>query len=432
MVVLISLQTDSYTVARFISLFSTEPKSDGIKFSYWMNHLHWERGGFNPDAECAIQAMGTNSLPYLVEWIQRPNKSRLGDYSDPLKARIAFGFLGSEAKPAIPDLIKVIGRFDELSSRSLIWDYPAQALMNIGKDAVPPLADKLMEMLANTNRQPETGSNLLTANQTREGYFYGRVFAVLAAMGTNAEAAMPALVAVASSDLPDYFGDMESADRYITLAVVGRNHPDIIAPVLVKKFESSPAEREMIARAMSVFGTNQADVFLPVLVAALSENITNEWDRIGIGEPLSVIGHSQPDIAVPILLTIYTNSSLGGRVHVAGLLAAFGSRARSAVPMFMADSLLENAPHDNRWRISLCLDAKTIAPDMPETMAPLLKDLDSSDQMIRDDTIQCLESYSIGGGDCAEVIPKLRQMETNDPDSNIRSGAAIILRQQTH
>jgi HEAT repeat protein len=403
-----------------------------------MNHLHWERGGFNPDAESAIRAMGTNSLPYLVEWIQRPNKPSSRDYSDPLKARIAFSFLGPEAKPAVPDLIKIIGRFDEHASPALVWDFPAQALVNIGKDAVPPLADKLMEMLANTNRQPETGGNLKPVNQTREGYNYGRLFAVLAAMGTNAEAAMPALIAVASSDLP-MDEEMEISgmceNRFGALAMVGRNHPDAVAPVLVKKFVSSPTERGMIAKAMTVFGTNQSDAFLPVLLAAVSDNYTNEYasyTRTEIGDALSKIGHNQPDIVVPALLTIYTNCPLGWRVEVAGSLAAFGSRARSALPLLMADSLLENAPHDNRWRISLCLAAKTIAPDMPETMAPLLKDLDSSDQMIRVDTIQCLESYSDRGGNCAEVIPKLRQMETNDPDSNIRSDAGNILRFQTN
>jgi len=422
---------DSYTFPRFISLFSSEPKSGGIKFSYWMNQLHWESGGFNGESEAAIREMGTNSLPYLVEWIQRSDINHSSDnYSDPLKARIAFSILGPEARQAVPDLIKVIGQFR--MSPGLAWDYPAQALVIIGKDAVPSLADKLMEILTSTNRHVETGSNLLTAYQTREVYFYGRLFAVLAKIGTNAEAAMPALIAVASSDLPmDEMGMGEN--RYGALALVGRNHPDIVAPVLVKKFVSSPADREMIAGAMTVFGTNQADAFLPVLLAAVPENITNEYAnsiRTQIGNAISVIGRNQPDIMVPVLLRIYTNCPLFWRAQVAGSLAAFGSQARSAVPLLMADSLLEYSPHDNSWRINLCLAANTIAPDMPETLAPLLKDLDSPDRMIRMDTIEGF--YRFHGGNCAEVIPKLRQMETNDPDPNIRSLARNVLRLQAN
>ena len=282
--------------------------------------------------------------------------------------------------------------------------------MNIGKDAAPLLADKLMEMLANTNRQPETGGNLLTANRTREGYFYGRMFAVLAAMGTNAEAAMPALIAIDSSELPMDV-EMEisgmSENRFGALAMVGRNHPDLIAPVLATKFVSSPAERGMIARAMTVFGTNQADAFLPVLLATVSDNSTDEYagyTRTEIGVALSVIGHNQPDMVVPALLTIYTNCPLGWRVELARSLASFGGQARSAVPLLMADSLLANAPNDNRWRIDLAVAAKTIAPAMPDTLAPLFQDLKSSNAIIWHQTIQGLGRLGTNG---IEAVPVL-------------------------
>jgi len=418
LVVLLLLRADSYSAARFISLFSSEPKYDGVKFSYWMNHLRWKGSGFNPDAEQAIRAMGTNTLPYLVEWIQRPNNSHSGDYSDPQKARIAFELLGVEAKPAIPDLIKIIGRLDERSDPHLVWNYPVQALVNLGRDAVPLLADKLMEMLANTNQQIRAGSNSLAAgnNNAHETYNYGGVFEVLAEMGTNAEAAMPALVSIASSDLPVGMLD------YITLAAVGQNHPDIVAPILVNKFKSNPAERAEIAQAMAVFGTNQADAFLLPIVAAITNQApTNDWNQITIGQALAKIGANNPDLVLPALFQIYTNSNLYGRSHLAESLASFKGRARGIVPLLMADSWRENSPNDNRWRINLCLAAKTIAPDMPNTLAPLYKDLELNNVMIRNDTIRELAKLGTNGMEAMPVLLKPSNYDHNETYRTIRA-----------
>ena len=214
---------------------------------------------------------------------------------------------------------------------------------------------------------------------------------------------------------------------YMTLAVVGKNHPEIVVPVLLKKFTTSENDRSNIARAMAFFGTNQAESFLPALVTSLSENKTNDWSRFEIGETLTVIGHNQPDrlvpvflaamtnqnnverircamagclasaghdqphIVLPALMMAYTNASLYGRSSIASALATFGKQAGTMVPLLLSDCQREIKPHnDNGWRIQLAIAAKTIAPENPATLAPLFKDLESPAMFVRQQTISAL------------------------------------------
>ena len=117
------------------------------------------------------------------------------DFNYPGHALKGFEFLGPAAKPAIPGLIKIIG---------LNQDYPERALLCIGKDAVPPLADKLVETLSDTNNPFYQGA-IRTEVRKSSGYFVrGRILSVFDRMGTNAEAALSALVITASTNLPPF------------------------------------------------------------------------------------------------------------------------------------------------------------------------------------------------------------------------------------
>jgi hypothetical protein len=293
------------------------------------------------------------------------------------------------------------------------------------------------------------------------GFFIrGRILSVLDRMGTNAEAALPALVVTASTNLPVFQEGLYQQNPYKTLALVGKNHPDIVAPVLLKKFSISPIERGKIAQAMSVFGTNQADVFLPVLIAAVSDNKTNSMVRIPIGEALTIIGASQPDQLVPVflaamtdttspeqvrsfiagclakvggnepkfvfpaLIMAYTNSSLYGRSSIAGALATFGNLARPMIPLMLADCQRPSEhPWDNHWRINLTMAIKKIAPDMPGTLSPLLNDLDDGQLGIRQQTIYALDSLGTNG---QEAVPALLKCLSH-PDCQTRIDATRAL-----
>jgi hypothetical protein len=123
--------------------FSLEPKYKGCPLSYWLEHWYldpWWRS-VNTDAVDAVQAIGTKAVPLLVDWIARPYAYDPGlSYQE--KALRGFEVLGPVAMPAVPKLVGMIGKHT---------GYPMRALQCIGAEAVPALADKLVETLPQTN-----------------------------------------------------------------------------------------------------------------------------------------------------------------------------------------------------------------------------------------------------------------------------------------
>jgi len=436
----------------FREIFSFEPKYEGHTFTYWMRHWYLNPWGspVNAEAVDALQSMGPKATPYLVKWTGKPPTYGL-DFNYPEHALAGFKVLGPAAKPAVPGLIKIIGQNQ---------DYPERALELIGRDAVPTLANKLVETLSDTNNPFFFGGIRMNVRKTSGFYIRGCILNVFNQMGTKAEAAIPALITTVSTNLPNYREGLYQQNPYTTLATVGRNHPDVVVPVLVNKFASPGSERGKIAQAMAIFGTNQAHAFVPVLVAALSDTRTDDGSHIQIGKALTVIGASQPgglvpvflaalteksspesvrcciasylaqvginqpDIVVPALMTAYTNFSLYGRSSIAGALACFPKQSRPIAPLLLSDCEREAEHHwDNRWRINLTLAVKAIAPDMPGTLNPLLKDLDASQAGMRQQTIYALGRLGTNGLDAVPALLKC----LSHPDSQTRIDATRAL-----
>ena len=399
--------------------------------------------------------MGAKAAPYLGKQVARRSMVDAGTpdfgYYEPLLK--AFEILGSNAQPATPYLVKSVG---------LNFDCSERALLLIGKGAVPPLADKLLATLSDT-KSPFYFGGIRTNIRKDSGYFIrGRILSVFDRMETNAEAALPALLFAASTNLPVYRERMYPQNLYATLAIVGRNRPEVVAPVLIRKFKATDSERDYIATAMAIFGTNQADAFMPVLIPALSESTTNVYDRTSIGlalteisggnqeclvpvflaalvdktspEPvrcamagyLAKVGKDRADIVVPVLKTAYTNASLYGRSSIAGALACFPMQAGSMVPLMLSDCERKaEHPWGNHWRISLTLAIRTIAPDQPGTLKSLLKDLNDSQASIRQQTIYALGGMGTNG---MEAVPMLLKCMIH-PDGQTRIDTMRALNQ---
>lgn len=432
-----------------------EPTYEGKAFSYWMDHWYQQYGRPNLQAHEAIKAMGTNAAPHLGARMARRSMVDAGtpdfNYYEPLLQ--AFEVLGSDAQPATPFLIKSLGRNFGSSER---------ALVSIGKGAVPLLSDKLVETLSDTNN-PYYYTGIRMAVHTTSGYFIrDRILGVLAQLGTNAEAAQPALIQAVTTNRHQFYYLRDGSfmgggffhDPYNVLARVGQNHPEIIVPILLNEFSNSSLlplgtdrgrdvalqKRNQIVAAMKVWGTNQAKAFMPVLIAALSENKTNDQSRVQIGETLIAIGGNQPDILVPVFLAAladkknpepvrcamagylaligtnqpdlvvpalkmaYTNASLIGRSSIAGALAVFPNQSRSMIPLMLADCDENTKDQWNQWRINLTMAIKAIAPDFPNALNPLLKDLNNPQGGIRQQTIYALGRLGTNG---YEAVPAL-------------------------
>ncbi len=438
------------------SVISFEPTYEGETFSYWMAHWYQQYGRPNLTAHEAIKSMGSNAAPYLGEMMAKRAMVDAGtpdfNYYRPLLQAIEV--LGSNAQPATSYLIESLG---------LNFGSSERALVSIGKGAVPPLADKLVVTLSDTNDPYYYTGIRMAVRKTSGFYIRDRILEVLAELGTNAEAAMPALIQTVATNRQQLYHLREGnwmgggffENPYNVLARVGQNHPETVVPILLEEFSNSSLpllanesvqagalqKRNHIIGAMKVFGTNQTKVFLPVLIAALSENRTNDLSRIQMGNTLMEIGSDQPAVLIPVFLTAltdqsnpepvrcamasylagigtnqpdlvvpalklaYTNTSLYGRSSIAGALAVFPKQSRSMVPLMLADCERKSEhPWDNRWRINLTKAIKGIAPDMPGTMSALLKDLNDAQGGIRQQTI-----YSLGdlGSNGYEAVPAL-------------------------
>lgn len=430
--------------------FSSEPKYEGHTLSCWMDHWSRMYGGLvveNVGPRLALKEMGIKAVPYLVAWISKPPVYHPG-VNYPERALKGFEVLGPVAKSAVPDLVRMIGQNQ---------GYPERALLYIGKDAVPPLADRLVTTLSDTNNPFFFGVMRSEIRKSSGFYIRGCILDVLNKMGTNAEAALPALIRTARTSFPTNNWALHQQNPCAVLANVGRNQPDRVIAVLLERFTNSPwsaGERGRIASAMSAFGTNRADVFLPVLVASLPNKETDDASRAQIGGALILIGHNQPEVLLPVflaavadkntgegirchmsgylaevghnhpeivipaLLTEYTNCSLYGRSSIAGALASFGGQARSVVPLLVADSQRQaDQNYDTRWRIDLATAAKRIAPETRDALVPLLRDLESREPGIRQQTI-----YALGGlgTNAIEAIPALmKSLFHRDPQTRI-------------
>lgn len=435
------------------SVLTFEPTYEGQTVSYWMAHWYQQYGQPNLQAHEAIKTMGSNAAPYLGEMMAKRSMVDAGtpdfNYYEPLLQ--AFEVLGSDAQPATPYLIKSLG---------LNFDCSERALISIGKGAVPPLADKLLATLRDTKNPFYQGSIRMGVHKDSGFFIRGQILSVFDRMGTNAEAALPALVFAASTNLPIYHVWLNRQNLYATLAIVGRNHPEVVVPTLLKKFTNSAEERGDIAKAIALMGTNQTEVLIPVLIAALSDKATNASGRPEMGDALTVIsaanqetllpvfltaltnqsnpepvrcamagylariGTNQSDLVVPALKSAYTNASLYGRSSIAGALAAFPKQSRSMVPLMLNDCERKaEHPWDNHWRISLTLAIKTIAPDLSGTLKPLLKDLNNAQGGVRQQTIYALGNLGTNG---YEAVPALLKCLSH-PDNQTRIDATRTL-----
>src|ERR1039457_5599430 len=174
-----------------------DPEYNGKPLSQWLDTLS-SRGNYNiriinEESKDALLHIGTNALPLLLRGIAKPESG----WSSPEQYRALEGFevLGSAAKPAVPDLINLIGQNQ---------DYPERALVFIGKVAVPALADKLIETLSDTNNPFFFNGHFIAARPASGFNIRNRILDIFDQEGTNAEAALPALIRTATFKLPAF------------------------------------------------------------------------------------------------------------------------------------------------------------------------------------------------------------------------------------
>lgn len=163
--------------------------------------------------EDAVRHMGTNQIPYLLEWIQYdppPWKTRLYEIinhslqwvikdfeledRNAVRSKLVWrplGILGPEAKQAIPELMRMLTNSTSLA----LVARAANALPAFGEEAVPAL------MAAMTNQQAQIRATAIH---------------VMSYLETNAQHAIPTLVALLND--PDVLIRKEATNALLKIA----------------------------------------------------------------------------------------------------------------------------------------------------------------------------------------------------------------------
>jgi hypothetical protein len=325
-------------VAVAVFLFRTkEPSFEGHTLSDWVAAYAKPETKSQSDqkieATAAIRHIGTNSIPYLLEWLryeQPPGKpERLKKLSKPLvwlnnyfgakgswalKDRewdraedtvLAFGALGPNAKEAVPELSRLLNapknRFGAIRA--------GHALAIIPEFGLPVLAAAL------TNAEP---------------HIRGRAALSMAYLGTNGNPVIPMLIQV-----------LDDEDRQVTYCAsdaLRGLHPkgDLAVPGLIKCLQSTNAVCR--AAAAQVLGVLRQDAMpaVPSLITALGDTDENS-QRVATDALVDIAPNAMTNDSVFVTATNALHSPHAHlRIWATYALRNFGSRAQSEVTSLRA------------------------------------------------------------------------------------------------
>jgi HEAT repeat protein len=218
-----------------------EPRYQGKTLTTWLQLYQKADEGTagERDATAAIQAIGTNALPYLMKWIAST------DLDVGLRAQQGFKILGRVAAPAIPALSKLLTGTNEFVAIVV-----GPALGSIGAPAVPALLEAL------TNRSYKISLRAILA---------------IPELGTNAHPVIPFLVAELRH--PNHFYRERAADALGGLHI----DPEVVVPALTNLVQdSSPAARFIAIKALGQFGP-AARPAAPLILETLKTREDLQW-----------------------------------------------------------------------------------------------------------------------------------------------------------
>jgi HEAT repeat protein len=465
------LYWDKQANHKFTSVLSIEPTYEGQTLRYWLEHWYQQYGQRNLGAEEAVRTMGTNAVPYLVKWITQPARTT-ADYDWVGRALKGFEILGPVASPAIPDLVKAIGRNG---------NFPACALGYIGTNAIPALTNRLIEIISISNQPAKHQSLFLSSGHPRENFYVPmNIFCALSFYGTNARPAVPALIAYIQNP-----NARESWEAVGVLAMAGHNQPEIVFPVLFQAFSNSTGNvKASVADALSTFGTNAVPA-IPILLSGQQDPDANARAHIAVA--IKQIAPQTPNALEPVIQNLEHREACQQTLFILGTLGTNGVEALPALLKCLRDpdaqvrtdtarclqkidsfpdeiivALGENISHANEFAaqeaefaLAQCVshsklafvtlikkgiyggiggqilrDAEyplvNVSRDNPKF---LLECLDDPDAKVRAGTLFVFHDLNRS---VPESIPKLQQMATNDPDTDVRTRAADVLQLQLH
>jgi hypothetical protein len=299
--ILVALICATACVVVAISLPRKEPSHAGYSLSCWVKLLSdINEQDFGPDcthdkAPDAIVAIGTNALPFLVEWLKyEGGRTPVRDAVNwsiqkvPVLGKIhgleawafrdtkivrkagalnAFRILGPTGAPAIPELFRVARQNPRGGGVSIGPQFQAvEALAYIGKAALP---------------------TLLSIATNKALLFTGRSQAAsgIGSLGTNAAPAIPALLGI----LDDPFVSSEAAEA---LASIGLE-PKRVVPALART-ALQPWDTHEVIFALGRFGSNAMDAIPTLQRIAEGREKYSKFTRMSAVSAISKIRTNAP------------------------------------------------------------------------------------------------------------------------------------------
>ena len=433
----------------------TEPTYQGKRLSYWLREYDLSRETKKREAinQALRENINTNAIPTLLRLL------RAKDSASKLKlmwaleriplikfhywpaeprnraAGIGFGILGSNAAPAVPELMEILS--ERISEESEIQTIAS--LGSIGPKAsaaVPSLlkcideyheipADFPISALGRIHSRPEIAVPALARllNSTNEAYALRSSWA-LANFGAAASNAIPALVAAlqrknALTNIIFLHGSIHGSpwdEAFVEAIAEIHSMPEIAIPALMREMNETKVAVKEAAKAIAAFGTNAAPA-VPGLVEILS---TAHPDRASV--ICSVLGwiHSMPQIAVPALAQQLRGPNDEVRESAVTALGQYGNEALPALPA-LAEILLKSQDE------ILGLNAITTITNIhcpPESVIPILiQSLDHPGRHVADRV-----AYELGtfGPSASNAVPVLIPRLTNQ-SVLVRRAAAKVL-----
>jgi HEAT repeat protein len=251
-----------------------EPVYGGKPLSEWALLTQGQDIGGGPSAEArqateAVRAIGAaKSIPFLVRWIQRPWKNSM----TPGGAVQCFRIFGPEAKAAIPELAKVLGRTAKSLNDMSGQMSAAEALSYLGPDAVPVL--------------------LTAATNFHGQHIQWEVIDYMANLGTNGAAAKPAILKWSQD--PDAWVRLGALHAYVAIE---DNKSATVGFLLSALKDPNELVRRDAAESLGYVAQGQKDV-LPALLKVLGDP---DWHvRSGAVGGLGRLG-AERAIVLPLL-----------------------------------------------------------------------------------------------------------------------------------
>lgn len=253
-----------------------EPVYQGKPLSVWVIKAGQieEYNGAPEDAVEAIRAIGTNAIPFLLEWMPHPGAEQPVEGAPGWdNVEIAWWALGSEGKSAIPALAHLLNLPEKTMDDYSVWTESAKSISYLGPDAIVPMLTAATNMEGNHNLW-----ELL--------HNFGN-------LGTNGAPAVPALI--------HWVKDPDSWVRDGVVSALGGigERSDLAVPVLTNALHDSDwMVRRDAGEALGSFA-NDSDVVLPDLINV----VKNPADWQARGGALSGLGKIQdkPEIVIPFI-----------------------------------------------------------------------------------------------------------------------------------